>query len=158
MGHKPCGLTFIDLSVPPRIRLSQLTFLSRWSIMQKVPKKDQYPFSCMNARHFRFSFTPSVWVLFTFPSRYLYTIGVSRVQSFEDGSPLFAQSIRTTFLIGSDSCSTGLLPSLATNSIVFEKMLSDPICFDRFRSPLLSMSRLICFLRYWDDSLPSAGS
>ena len=99
----------------------------------------------MNARHFRFFFTPSIWVLFTFPSRYLCAIGASRVQSFEDGSPLFVQDARTTFFVKPVFFSTGLSPSLATDSIVFEKPYADFTCFDRFRSPLLPMSRLIFF-------------
>jgi len=57
-------------------------------------------------------FTPIVWVLFTFPSRYFSTIGVCLLQSFEDGSPFFKQ-IFSVLLIDFFHILTGLSPSLA---------------------------------------------
>src|SRR5579862_7480260 len=45
------------------------------------------PFDCLWARGFRYCFTPLIGVLFTFPSRYWFTIGHVRVFRLGGWSP-----------------------------------------------------------------------
>ena len=49
------------------------------------------PFDCLWARGFRYYFTPLNGVLFTFPSRYLFTIGRQEYLALECGHPGFPQ-------------------------------------------------------------------
>src|SRR6266571_6087876 len=77
------------------------------------------PSDCLWARGFRFYFTPLIGVLFTFPSRYWFTIGQRIVFSLGRWS----SQIPTGFLVprgtrvpvqrGSCISSTGLSPTMA---------------------------------------------
>ena len=78
----------------------------------------------LQAHGFRVYFTPLFEVLFTFPSRYWFTIGLSGVFSLTG----WARQIRTGFLVSrvtqdtgrnEQLASTGLSPSVATLSRVF---------------------------------------
>ena len=70
-------------------------------------------------------FHPPLGVLFTFPSRYLFTIGRLKFLALESGLPSFPQNC-TCFVVlrilaySSYLTSTGLSPPLVTLSNVFE--------------------------------------
>ena len=96
---------------------------------------------------FRFFFTPLIGVLFTFPSRYLFTIGHSVVLSLGEWSP----HLQTEFLVlrpTQDKYISLLLRGYHPLRLAFPDN-SDSLCIYhrlvRFRSPLLSESRLISF-------------
>ena len=105
-------------------------------------------------------------MLFTFPSRYLFTIGRLRYLALESGLPSFPQGFTCLVVLRipahtSQSFLTGLSPSLVTLSNVLES--SDRVLrwsynprrwspspwfgLLPFRSPLLRESRLISFRR-----------
>src|SRR5918993_2821711 len=65
--------------------------VTRRLILQKARHqatgKPATPSDCLWARGFRYCFTPLIGVLFTFPSRYLFTIGHTRVFRLRGWSP-----------------------------------------------------------------------
>jgi hypothetical protein len=83
---------------PPLISLSLLNLFSRWPIMQKVRR---YLFVCIiyqastDCKHgiSRFFFTPFLGFFFTFPSRYLYTIGQMIILRLRGWSPFIQTKI-----------------------------------------------------------------
>ena len=76
------------------------------------------PSDCLWARGFRYCFTPLIGVLFTFPSRYSFTIGRQEYLALDGGPPGFPHERPSTWYsgtrpgVGTLSC-TGLSPSLA---------------------------------------------
>lgn len=115
--------------------------------MQKARRHCKSSSDRLQAHGFRDYFTPLLGVLFTFPSRYLFTIGHSVVLSLGEWSPHF----QTEFLV--------LRPTQELNCFLpildYHHLRSAfPRCSSsynqihrlvRFRSPLLSESRLISF-------------
>ncbi len=61
--------------------------VTRWLIKQKARSHPRRDFYRLYADGFRFYFTPFLRVLFTFPSRYWYTIGHRGVFSLGGWSP-----------------------------------------------------------------------
>ena len=121
-------------------------------------------FLCLLANGFRFYFTRFLTLLFTFPSRYLFTIGRQEYLALGDGSPRFSQGICPMvlrILLGVlQILPTGLSPSLADNSMSFSYprysqigVLQPPALsceragfrLYRFRSPLLTASQFVFF-------------
>ena len=66
--------------------------------MQKVRRHYVNSSDCLFVLDFRFYFTPFVRVLFTFPSRYLFTIGHLEYLGLEGGPPVFRQNF-TCFVL-----------------------------------------------------------
>ena len=118
--------------------------------MQKVrshPKKGSH---CLYVHGFRIYFTPLTGVLFTFPSRYLFTIGRLRVFSLGGWSP----HIQTGFHVSRPTHLSSmyafqirgyhpLWPFFPEHSIKHIKTFG----LIRFRSPLLTESLRFLFLR-----------
>ena len=115
----------------------------------------------MFAHSFRFYFTGRPAHLFTFPSRYLFTIGHTLYLALEGGPPRFPQSI-CSMVLGNQTrwiwiSRTGLSPSLVSHSRLFcypppSRMLvpqhpTRGFRLFRFRSPLLTESLRFLFLR-----------
>ena len=61
------------------------------------------PSDCLWATGFRFYFTPRTGVLFTFPSRYLFTIGHQGYLALEGGPPMFRQDCTCPALLESSA-------------------------------------------------------
>ena len=103
----------------------------------------------MYAYGFRFYFTPLTAVLFTFPSRYWFTIGRQRVFSLGGWSP----HLHTPFHVWCVTCTqpdrisrTGVSPSMPCRSKhLHYRHWSLMVGLVRVRSPLLAESRLISF-------------
>ena len=115
----------------------------------------------LSANSFRFYFTGRPAHLFTFPSRYLFTIGHTLYLALEGGPPRFPQSI-CSMVLGNQTrwiwiSRTGLSPSLVSHSRLFcypppSRMLvpqhpTRGFRLFRFRSPLLTESLRFLFLR-----------
>ena len=83
-----------------------------------------HPFLCLSTYGFRYYFTERSALLFTFPSRYQFTIGPKVYLALRRGRRRFTQDFTCLELLGNPlpptSVSiTGLSPSLATLSRVF---------------------------------------
>ena len=119
------------------------------------------------ANSFMFYFTGRPALLFTFPSRYLFTIGFKSYLALEDGSPRFPRCMCTEvlrILLGPDVIShTRLSLSMVNHSRLFcysvwsptsesynhpqrAQALSADFGLLRFRSPLLTQSHWFLFL------------
>src|SRR3954464_15410121 len=61
------------------------------------------PSDCLWARGFRYYFTPLIGVLFTFPSRYLFTIGRQEYLALDGGPPSFPHERPSTWYSGGRS-------------------------------------------------------
>src|SRR5215211_9058887 len=61
------------------------------------------PFDCLWARGFRYCFTPLTGVLFTFPSRYSFTIGRQEYLALDGGPPRFPHERPSTWYSGGRS-------------------------------------------------------
>ena len=153
-GSTPCDWTLISnslsLRLPYSVKLAtECKSLTHYAKGTQSPLMRLLLFVCMR---FQVLFHSPPGVLFAFPSRYWFTIGRSRVFSLGGWSPHLQtgchvsrptyRSLSTTRPISH----TGLSPSIAG--------LSRPFCCRscyqntgllRFRSPLLSQSRLISF-------------
>ena len=97
-----------------------------------------------------FYFTPFKRVLFTFPSRYLFTIGQRRIFRLWGWSPsLQARKFALLFFFQKKNCHTGFSPSLTRFFNLFwvfflSQTILYSLCLFQVRSPLLPESRLIC--------------
>src|SRR3569832_616138 len=97
--------------------------VTRRLILQKARHqatgKPATPSDCLCARGFRYCFTPLIGVLFTFPSRYSFTIGRQEYLALDGGPPSFPHERPSTWYSGGRSTeavsfsSTGLTHSLA---------------------------------------------
>ncbi len=65
--------------------------------------KSATPSDCLWARGFRYYFTPLIGVLFTFPSRYLFTIGRQEYLALDGGPPSFPHERPSTWYSGGRS-------------------------------------------------------
>src|ERR671911_519275 len=108
--------------------------VTRRLILQKARHqatgKPATPSDCLWARGFRYSFTPLIGVLFTFPSRYSFTIGRQEYLALDGGPPRFPHERPSTWYSGTRSgvgslSRTGLSPSLAGLSMPL--LLANPI-------------------------------
>src|SRR3990172_9029831 len=81
--------------------------VTRRLILQKARHqatgKPATPFDCLWARGFRYYFTPLNGVLFTFPSRYLFTIGRQEYLALDGGPPSFPHDRPSTWYSGGRS-------------------------------------------------------
>src|SRR5258706_6481967 len=65
--------------------------------------KPTTPSDCLWARGFRYYFTPLIGVLFTFPSRYSFTIGRQEYLALDGGPPRFPHERPSTWYSGGRS-------------------------------------------------------
>ena len=154
-GSTPCDCSLcsnsLSLRLPYPVRLA-----TKCKSLTHYAKGTQSPALagsyCLYACGFRFLFHSPPGVLFTFPSRYSFAIGRSRVFSLGGWSPL----LRTGFHVPRPTSrqlstarlasTTGLSPPLAGLSIPFVCSLELSLTrLLRVRSPLLPESRLISF-------------
>src|SRR5687767_10487776 len=81
--------------------------VTRRLILQKARHqatgKPATPSDCLWARGFRYSFTPLIGVLFTFPSRYSFTIGRQEYLALDSGLPRFPHERPSTWYSGGRS-------------------------------------------------------
>src|SRR5678815_1984677 len=68
--------------------------------------KPATPSDCLWARGFRYYFTPLIGVLFTFPSRYSFTIGRQEYLALDGGPPSFPHERPSTWYSGGRSRSS----------------------------------------------------
>ena len=115
--------------------------------MQKARRHGSSPLRPLVSVWFQVLFTPLFRVLFTFPSQYWFTIGLSVVFSLGGWSPHIQTGFhvsRHTRLIYFQVSSTGFSPSLIKLSNLFD-YLQYTLGLVPFRSPLLWESQLISF-------------
>src|SRR5215208_2628853 len=81
--------------------------VTRRLILQKARHqatgKPATPSDCLWARGFRYYFTPLTGVLFTFPSRYSFTIGRQEYLALDGGPPSFPHERPSTWYSGGRS-------------------------------------------------------
>src|SRR5215203_5505588 len=81
--------------------------VTRRLILQKARHqatgKPATPSDCLWARGFRYCFTPHIGVLFTFPSRYSFTIGRQEYLALDGGPPRFPHERPSTWYSGGRS-------------------------------------------------------
>src|SRR5215208_2966697 len=81
--------------------------VTRRLILQKARHqatgKPATPSDCLWARGFRYCFTPLIGVLFTFPSRYSFTIGRQEYLAWDGGPPSFPHERPSTWYSGGGS-------------------------------------------------------
>ena len=84
--------------------------VTRRLILQKARHqatgKPATPSDCLWARGFRYCFTPLIGVLFTFPSRYSFTIGRQEYLALDGGPPRFPHERPSTWYSGGGSGSS----------------------------------------------------
>src|SRR4026208_425171 len=84
--------------------------VTRRLILQKARHqatgKPATPSDCLWARGFRYYFTPLIGVLFTFPSRYSFTIGRQEYLALDGGPPRFPHERPSTWYSGGRSGSS----------------------------------------------------
>ena len=159
----PCSDS-LSLRLRPSLALTSPATATRRFIMQKARRHARRRSDRLQAHGFRVSFTPLLEVLFTFPSRYWFAIGLSVVFSLAGWSPripaeflVFRGTQVPAGLLLSIS-HTGLSPSSAALSFAFRYARLDctvagpttpgaallPPRFGllRVRSPLLAQSLL----------------
>ena len=137
----------LAFAAPPPNGLSLHDRLTRWPIIQKVRRHTINVLRLLVGIRFQICFTPLIGVLFTFPSRYLFTIGQSGVFSLRGWSPYVQTEFHVFRLTQGHNC---FLPvrdyhllwcdfPFASGSYNYATGLV------RVRSPLLAESRLISF-------------
>ena len=110
-----------------------------------TPHKFHDLFDCLDVLNFRIFFTPFSRVLFTFPSRYLFTIGLNNIFRQRRWASFYSNNlICFTSIFKTLSKNTGLSPSLVKDPTLF-CLLEFLVCLFRFLSPILTESRLISF-------------
>src|SRR5215207_7016543 len=125
--------------------------VTRRLILQKARHqatgKPATPFDCLWATGFRYCFTPLIGVLFTFPSRYWFTIGHARVFRLRGWSPYVQTGLHVSrptqvrqfhFRIRGCHPLWPAFPDCSANSLAGTGLV-------RVRSPLLTESRLMSF-------------
>ena len=153
-GSTPCDWTLISnslsLRLPYSVKLAtECKSLTHYAKGTQSPLTRLLLFVCMR---FQVLFHSPPGVLFTFPSRYWFTIGHSLVFSLAG----WARLIQTGFLVSRSTSRflstirtlspTGLSPTIAGLSRTFRlKFVLSKARLLRVRSPLLPESRLISF-------------
>src|SRR5829696_8271066 len=95
--------------------------VTRRLILQKARHqatgKPATPFDCLWARGFRYCFTPLIGVLFTFPSRYSFTIGRQEYLALDGVPPSFPHERPSTwYSVGRSRRSLAFAPGALTLS------------------------------------------
>ena len=137
----------LAFAAPTPIGLSLHDRLTRGPIIQKVRRHGIKPLRLLVGNWFQVYFTPLIGVLFTFPSRYLFTIGQSGVFSLRGWSPYIQTGLHVSRLTRRCLCFLRIqgyhllwrgFPSTSTSYI-------NTIGLFRVRSPLLAESLLMSF-------------
>ena len=120
------SFALFTLGFPPTPSLQDLilhTIITRWPVLQKVRYQGARPLYLLVSTRFQILFHSPYGVLFTFPSRYLFTIGhmdVFRLRRWSSHIPTgFLVSDGTLSRLLSSFSSTGLSPSLVLLSRSF---------------------------------------
>ena len=137
----------LAFAAPPPNGLSLHVRLTRWPIIQKVRRHIIKMLRLLVGIRFQVCFTPLIGVLFTFPSRYLFTIGQSGVFSLRGWSPyvqskfhVFRPTRRSFWFLRIQDYHL-LWCGFPSTSTYYKKTIG----LIRVRSPLLAESRLISF-------------
>ena len=137
----------LAFAAPTPNGLSLHVRLTRGPIIQKVRRHGINPLRLLVSIWFQVCFTPFIRVLFTFPSRYSFTIGRSVVLSLGGWSP----HIQTGFLVSRPTRRHLCFLPVQDYHLLWCAFPYTSGCYInaiglvRFRSPLLSESRLISF-------------
>ncbi len=137
----------LAFATPPPNGLSLHAKLTRGPIIQKVRRHTARVLRLLVGIWFQVYFTPLIGVLFTFPSRYLFTIGRSGVFSLRGWSPYVQTGFHVSRLTRRHSC---FLPVQDYHLLWCDfpdtsSSYNYAIGLVRVRSPLLTESRLISF-------------
>ena len=137
----------LAFAAPPPNGLSLHARLTRWPIIQKVRRQGTSPLRLLVGIRFQVYFTPLIGVLFTFPSRYLFTIGQSGVFSLRGWSPYVQSKFHVFRPTRRQFCFLPVQDYHLLWSHFPECSSSYKIAIGliRVRSPLLAESRLISF-------------
>ena len=119
MNPTTCTLFILAFASPPRNRLSKLNSFTHWPIMQKVRQKIVKILWLISVSRFRIFFTPFPRVLFTFPSRYLFTIGLNNIFRQRRWSSLNSNTSVFYFKQTLTHKNTGLSPSVVKDPTLF---------------------------------------
>jgi hypothetical protein len=141
------GLFSLAFTAPTPCGLSLHATLTRGPIIQKVRRQDIKSLRLLVSIWFQVCFTPLIGVLFTFPSRYSFTIGQSGVLSLGGWSP----HVQTGFHVS--RLTRGyrrFLPVRGYHPLWRKFPFASGYYVDttgliRVRSPLLTESRLMSF-------------
>ena len=98
--------SFSDLTSPHARNSSAHSSKGTPSGYRTAEAEPATPFDCLWARGFRYYFTPLIGVLFTFPSRYLFTIGRQEYLALDGGPPSFPHERPSTWYSGGRSQSS----------------------------------------------------
>jgi hypothetical protein len=137
----------LAFATPSPIGLSLHATLTRGPIIQKVRCQGTSPLQLFVSIRFQVCFTPLVGVLFTFPSRYSFTIGRSVVLSLGGWSPHVQTGFHVSRLTRGLICflrvqDYHLLWCAFPYTSAYYRSATGLV---PFRSPLLGESRLISF-------------
>jgi len=118
--HRTYRFLKLALTEPSPNGLSLLYELTCWPIIQKVRCYKWFLLQLLVSIQFQILLTPFILVLFTFPSRYLFTLLViGYYLGLEGGPPMFRQDFTYPVLlflriiIFISNADTGLAPSMA---------------------------------------------
>ena len=95
--------SFSDLTSPHARNSSAHSSKGTPSGYRPAEAEPATPSDCLWARGFRYYFTPLIGVLFTFPSRYLFTIGRQEYLALDGGPPRFPHERPSTWYSGGRS-------------------------------------------------------
>ncbi len=95
--------SFSDLTSPHASNSSAHSSKGTPSGYRTAEAEPATPSDCLWARGFRYCFTPLIGVLFTFPSRYSFTIGRQEYLALDGGPPGFPHERPSTWYSGGRS-------------------------------------------------------
>src|SRR6185295_1749899 len=95
--------SFSDLTSPHASNSSAHSSKGTPSGYRQAEAEPATPSDCLWARGFRYCFTPLIGVLFTFPSRYSFTIGRQEYLALDGGPPRFPHERPSTWYSGGRS-------------------------------------------------------
>src|SRR5580765_9036396 len=95
--------SFSDLTLPHASNSSAHSSKGTPSGYRATEVAPATPSDCLWARGFRYYFTPLIGVLFTFPSRYSFTIGRQEYLALDGGPPRFPHERPSTWYSGGRS-------------------------------------------------------
>ena len=98
--------SFSDLTSPHARNSSAHSSKGTPSGYRPAEAEPATPSDCLWARGFRYCFTPLIGVLFTFPSRYSFTIGRQEYLALDGGPPGFPHERPSTWYSGGRSRSS----------------------------------------------------
>ena len=133
--------------------LTLLKIITRWPVLQKVHDRGTKPLSLLVNIRFQILFHSPPGVLFTFPSRYLCTIGHQGVFSLRGWSPY----IPTRFHVSRGTLRSSLILHFMYGAVTLSGGSSQILLLYKIsryapglfpvRSPLLGKSRFLSFPR-----------